>query len=977
MTAQNSTRVRMFRRSLLAVACAAAATPTFAQTVAAPTAAASAPASEMQRVEVTGSRLKQIDTETSSPVQVITREDIVHTGATTVREMLDSLSATSTSGTLSDIGGSNSFAPGASGASLRNLGKQSTLVLLNGRRLPAYPLADFNEVFTNVDSLPLAVIDRIEVLKDGASAIYGSDAVAGVINIITRSTFQGAQVDYSAERSIKNKLFGDRSGGLTVGFGNYAADGFNIMGNIEMYNRDEVLWNKVLKDVNPAYGAHSGSFGTKSSYSYPGNIISDTDVPSYAVAGCTDIEGGLCRYDRYSRFEAVPATKRINSFFSAKKRISDTLEWFSELTYSDIRASYQDAYQIYGGESAGDLVWCNPTTGAPETFYYRDIPATNPLNTTGAPADFRYRFVDGPSYQTTDSSQYRVLTGLKGTTGAFDWESAVGVMGGTTVNTQRGSFSNSGFIKEIGDYGQPDSNGFLPDVPANFFNIPGGYQPGGTNTAAVLNTLFPTYGYQAHDQTYFIDGTARTDLFQLPAGAVQLATGFDLRHEQMVITPSANLADGDIVGYGTSESNASRNFGAIYAEAGIPILKTLDGTLAGRLDKFPGFGAHFSPKVGLKFKPIDQALFRGTFETGFRAPNLTESAASTKFAFAPLSNGDPDRCSQANNYANDLYNQGAALPASDPNQALLEARAQTIYDNECARSVASKTTNNPALKPETTKSFTFGTVLQATSLWSTSIDYWKIHRKDEIGTRSGDDLLAAESTLPPGIVNRAPSFANDPSFSHDPNGLTDAQVRAKYGVGDNQTYLESIDTPFQNLFQTKTDGVDIGVKGSVPTSIGSFGLEIDTTYTHSYRVFSPTLNSFGDNLAGRYGFPKIVANTTVSYKVGDFDQSLRYVFNSSTALQGDYYDTEWNTAGCAANGLSASECRIHTYHRVDYSVSWTGIKNLTLGVFIGNLLGHRPPVDYKAFGVPAGVIPVSNEDAEGRMGKVSLSYKWL
>ncbi len=973
MNAHITTHGRTFRHSLIAIAAAAVAAPVFAQT-AAPAAAASAP--EMQRVEVTGSRLKQIDTEGASPVQVITRAEITHTGATTVREMLDSISATSTSGTLSDIGGSNSFASGASGASLRNLGKQSTLVLLNGRRLPAFPLADYSEVFTNVDSLPLAAIDRVEVLKSGGSAIYGTDAVAGVINIITRSTYQGAQVDYTAEKSLKNGQFGDRSGGITAGVGDYDREGYNILGNLELYSRDELLWNRVLKDVNPAYAAHSASFGTGSTYSWPGNVVAENGAPSYALPGCVGvITGGLCRYDRYSRFEAIPSTKRINGFLSAKKRLADNLEWFSEATISDIRVGYQSAYQIYGGDSAGSIGWGDPTTGTPKTFYYRDIPATNPLNNTGAPADFRYRFVDGPSYQDTNSSQYRLLTGLKGSKGDIDWESAVGIMGGTTHNTERGSFSDSGFKKEIGDYGTPDpETGLLPDVPDNFFNIPGGYVPGGKNSDAVLNTLFPTYGYQAHNQTYFWDGTLRTDLFQLPAGTVQLATGFDLRHEQMTITPSANLASGDIVGYGTSESNASRNFGAIYAEAGIPIAKNLDGTLAGRLDKFPGFGAHFSPKVGLKFKPVDAALFRGTFETGFRAPNLTESAQSTKFAFAPGVD-DPKRCDQALAYANDLYNAGAALPDSDPNQALYEARAQQIYDNECGRSVSEKTLNNPALKPETTKSFTFGTVLQATALWSVSFDYWNIHRKDEIGTKSVQDILAAESQQAQGVVVRQANFTNDPTFNNDPRGLTQAQLLAQYGV--DTPYLMAINGSFQNLFQTKTDGVDIGVKGSVPTSFGTFGLDIDSAYTHSYRVFSPTLNGFGDNLAGRYSYPKFVANTTLSYKVGNFDQSLRYVFNSPTALKEDFDDTTWDSAGCASKHLSASECRIHTYHRIDYSISWTGIKNLTLGAFVGNLMQRRPPVDYRAFGAPSGVIPVSLEDAEGRSGKLIISYKWL
>ncbi len=513
-------------------------------------------------------------------------------------------------------------------------------------------------------------------------------------------------------------------------------------------------------------------------------------------------------------------------------------------------------------------------------------------------------------------------------------------------------------------------------MPANFFNVAGGYKPGQVNTDAVLATLFPTYGYQAKNQTYFWDGTVRTDLFQLPAGAVQLATGFDLRHEQMTITPSANLASGDIVGYGTSQSDASRNFGALYAEAGIPILKTLDGDIAARVDKYPGFAAHISPKVGLKFKPIEQALFRGTFETGFRAPNLTESAKSTKFAFAPGID-DPLRCNQALAYANDLFDAGAALPDSDPNQGLYESRAQTVFDNECGRSVAEKTLNNPALKPETTKSFTLGTVLQATALWSVSFDYWNIHRKNEIGTKSVQDILTAESSQAPGVVTRQTSFVNDPTFSHDPTGLTDQQIRDKYGVVAGDYYLTAIDGSFQNLFQTKTDGVDIGLKGSVPTAFGDFGFEIDSTYTHSYRAFSPTLNGFGDNLAGRYSYPKFVANTTVSYKVGNFDQSLRYVFNSSTALKEDFDDTTWDSDGCAAKNLSPSECRIHTYHRVDYNITYTGVKNLSLSLFIGNLFQHRPPVDFRSFGAPSGVIPISNEDASGRTGKIVLSYKFL
>ncbi|MBW8757880.1 MAG: TonB-dependent receptor [Burkholderiales bacterium] len=951
MYEHNSVRARLFRRSLLAAACIAAAAPVLAQS-----AADAGTPETLQRVEVTGSRIKQIDAEGVSPVQTLRREDITRTGATNVRELLDSLSATSTSGTLSDIGGSNSFASGASGASLRNLGKQSTLVLLNGRRISAFPLADYNEVFSNVDSLPLEAIDRIEILKSGGSAVYGSDAVAGVINIITRPGFKGVQLNYSGEKSLRNGRFGERSGSITGGMGDYEKDGYNILGNVEVFHRDNVMWSDVLKDVNPQYASHSpGIFGAKSTYAYPGNIVGQGPV-----LGCEPVVSHLCRYDKYQRFQAVPGAKRMNTLVSSRVRLDADTEWFSELTTSDINVNYQSPYQAYGPQ-LGSTVWGDPSTGAGKTFYYRGLPAENPLNQTGEEADFRYRFVDGPSYNQTNTTQYRLLTGVKGVYKAFDWESAVGVMGGHTSSLGRGAFSDSGFIKEIGDY---NADTLAPD----FFNKAGGYQIGQVNSAEVLNTLFPVYGYSATNHQDFWDAKINGDLTQLPAGPLQLATGFELRHETLKINPTSNLANGDIVGYGTSAAEGTRNFGAVFAELGIPIAKHLDGDLAGRLDKFPGFGAHFSPKVGLKFKPVDQALFRGTYETGFRAPNLTESARSTKFAFDP-NISDPKRCDAASALHDALIAKAAQLGPSDPQSAILEARALQVSDNECGASIPIVTANNPSLKPETSKSLSLGTVLQPFQHWSMSLDYWAIHRRDEIGTRDLQDLLVNEDSLAPGVINRG-SVASDPTFLP-----SDA---ANYGITlPTVGRIQQVTVPFQNLFQTKTSGIDFGLKGSVPTAIGEFGLEIDATVTLSYKQYSNTLGRFGDNLAGRYSYPKFVSNTTLSYKAGNFDQSLRYAFRSRTALQEDYNDTVWSTQGCADNaGLTADECHVKTYHRVDYSISYGGFKNMTLGLFIGNLFQKRPPADYRAANAPSTVIPFDTEDAAGRTGKVIFQYKW-
>ncbi|HSI59803.1 MAG TPA: TonB-dependent receptor [Ideonella sp.] len=903
-----------------------------------------------QQVEITGSRIKRIDAEGASPVQVLRREDIARTGATTVREVLDSLSGATAS--LSDIGGSNSFSPGASSASLRNLGKQSTLVLLNSRRISPYPLADYSEVFSNIDSLPLGAIDRIEILKNGGSAIYGSDAVAGVINIITRSDYQGVQLDLSAQQSLKNSFFKSHSAAITAGLGDWDADGYNLLANLELYRRDGFFWSDVLGEVNPRYASKSPSFGTPSTYAYPGNVIGVGPVE-----GCATVVGGLCRYDRYERFEVIPPTARANLLVSGRKRLDADTTVFAELLYSKVRASYAAAFGTYG-VAQGPTVWGDPATGSSKVFYPRGLPVGHPLNPTDEEVEFRYRFVDGPAEEHTDTQQYRALAGLQGRWSSFDWETAIGVMGGKTDDRQRGGLSDSGFKQVVGDYN-------LDPLPADFFNKPGGYRIGQPNSPEVLRTLFPTYGYQGSTTQTFLDGKISGDLAKWSAGTVGLAMGFDLRHEKMRISPTANLASGDIVGFGTSASNASRTFGAIFAELSLPVMKTLELQLAGRIDRFPGFAAHFSPKLGLRFQPVPEFLARATFEGGFRAPNLTESATSTKFAFEPGVD-DPKRCPQAVALAQDLQAQAAALPDTDPNQSLLFARADSVVQNECGASAAIISRNNPALKPETSRSYSLGFVVQPLRDWSTGVDYWHIERRNEIGQKTTQDLLTTEDSQPAGVLNRG-SLADDPTFS--------AAEQAQYGVSAGA--LQSVNVLFENLFKTRTSGIDLSVKGGVASPIGRLGLDLDATYLLEYKAWSTSRNGYGDNLAGRYGYSRWVVVSSFSLKTGDFDQTLRYRWQSATRLQADFDDTTWTTAGCADVGLSARECQVGAYNRWDYSVAYTGIKNLRLGVYVRNLFNQRPPPDYRAFGVPSGIIPPDPYDVQGRQLKLSAEYKFL
>jgi len=923
-----------------------------------PASAQTAPAPDkLTRVEVIGSHVKRLNIADEGPaaVQIISREEIASSGMATVRELLE-LSAAVT-GELSDIGGGGSFANGATGASLHNLGKQSTLVLLNSRRLSIYPLADYNQTFANIDALPLEAVERVEILKSGGSSLYGSDAVAGVINIVTRNNYQGLSAKLTHESSLLSQRFGNRAGSIAGGIGDYAKDGFNVLANVDVYHRDgNFSWRDVLDDANPAMKAYSGSFGSLSSYSYPGNVIG-----AGPIAGCNTFNASksLCMYDRYERFAVQPSADRVSALVSGKLNISEHLQGFAEGIYSNTKTAYWGPHGAYGW-ALGASVWADPSTKQVRTFYPRGLPAEHPLNPLGEEAELRYRFVDDGNGNHLSTDQYRVLAGLKGDWQGWDWEAAAGVMGGKTRQRTRGSFSDSGFKALIGDYNK-DS------LDADFFNKPGGYRIGQVNSEAVLARLFPEYGYHASTRQTFVDGKLSGELGRLPAGPIGVAAGFELRHESMAILPTENLAKGDIVGWGSVRTDAARSFGAVYTEANLPLAKSLELQAAGRVDKFHGFGAHFSPKLALRFQPMPELLLRASLENGFRAPNLAESSPSTKSVFA---NGlsDPKRCDAANRLTNDLRAQAAALPDSDPNKTLLQARADGIVGSECNFGAASLVQYNPNLKPETSRIITLGLVLQPIKQISTSVDYYKVERKNEIQTVNAQDLLSAEAQQPAGTLVRAPDFSNDPTF------INAAEV-AKYQPGAPKVLY--LNDHFRNLGKTRVSGIDWAIKSQFNTPLGAAGAELDSSYLIEYRSFSTAENRWGDNLAGRYGFPHWWARLSGHQQWGDWKHGLSMIWQQPTPLTGDYYDQSWNTQDCVDNkGLTAEQCRVASYIRWDYNLRFTPIKSLTLTANVRNLFNRRPPLDYRAFG-QGGIIPANREDVMGRMLRISAEYKFF
>ncbi|MET0349641.1 MAG: TonB-dependent receptor [Rhizobacter sp.] len=912
----------------------------------------------LEKVQITGSNISRVENETATPTLVLTRKDIERTGLATVKEVLDSLVGTSqlsngSNRTLSDITSGASYAAGSSAVSLRHLGPQATLVLLNSRRLAPYAMHDDPTMVTDVNALPLSAVERIEVLRNGGSAVYGSDAIAGVINIITKQDFTGITMRASQEQSTEARDFRASTVGLTAGFGNLAEDRFNVMMNVEFYKRSAVMWSDVMGKLDPGITNYFPSFGSPSTYSYPGNIIE----AGGALAGCApaQVVDGLCMYDRYSRLEAQPSSERASLLLNGRLKIQPDLEGFAEVMLSSNKTVYTLADPAYG--LGGFASWFDPSTGLTRQFYERGLPSEHPLNPTGLDeVDFRYRFSDANSQQKVDSQAYRVLGGLRGLSGRYNWEGAAGVMGSTVVNDTRGAYSDSAFKALIGDYN-------LAHDPL-FFNR--GYRIGQPNSAEVLNALFPVFSHTGRMKQAFVDGKVTGPVSSFQGRPVDMAVGFDLRHESLDITPSANLASGDIVGYGVAETHGQRTFGSVFAEVNLPLADSLEVQAAARLDKYPNFDVNLSPKVGLRYVPTKSLLLRATVEAGFRAPNLVESSTTTLYSY---DNGivDPKRCPQASALANDLRAQAAALPEGDPARVPLIARADIVETQECVAGVAAVRGSNTELKPETSLGTTLGLVFEPIDNLQIELDAWRIQRRDEIGYMTPQSLINSEDGEGAGRVQRV-GLVNDRSFT--------AAEQLMYGVTAGA--LSGTFGQYQNSAKTLAQGVDIGARSRALTSLGVVSVSMQATFLDTFRQYSTANGDYGDNLAGRYGYPRWRAYLTTALESGPFSNALRLNFTSSTKLQGDYYDTLYTEEACASYGWTARDCSVRYQTTLDWAFAWTGIKGLVVGLNVRNLLNTRPSLDLRALDESGGgIIPQSLADAYRRTVRLSLEYKFL
>jgi iron complex outermembrane recepter protein len=878
-----------------------------------------APAPKVEKIEVTGSNIKRVDAETTSPIQVITADEIRQSGRQTVTELLRELPINAAGG-LTELSGSGSFSAGAASASLRGLGSSATLVLLNGRRIAPYGLADPNfgqAGAVNLNAIPVNVIERIEILKDGASAIYGSEAIAGVINIILRKDYKGAQLA-AQTTSNKDGYYTNSTVTASIGFGDLAKDRYNAFINFEGYKQDNVLFNDVQDFLNRQQFRDVYSTGLRSSAFSPFlSILTDatgafnvTTGPNCPAANRVTanqagapwnlgVPGTLCLYDNVSRQEIVPKSDRYSVFARGSFDVSGTTQLFAEGSYVK-GSTYFLGFPQAVGQGTGATF--NPTTGrlnpAPTSLVQG-----HPNNPFARNTQVRARMDGvGPQDNEVESETTRAVVGFKTTFGKYDFESGL-LINRTEQNTTNYNalrydrlIQAFGFTQGFNAVGNPI---LVPNLAGGTYdwNNPNG----GTVTANSIR-------YDAKDKAVstfkILDAKLSGELFSMAGGAAGFAAGVEYRKEDRNVTPDAQKVNGNVFGRGVAQAKGDRNVSTVYGELVLPVMKNVEVQAALRYDRYSDFGNSLTPKLAAAWSPLSNLKLRGSYARGFRAPSLTEITRSSTSGFF---NGvdDPRRCNRAIGIT---VGCGLSLPG------LIEAF--------------------PGVQPEKAETYSGGFVWDITPDTSLSADYFSITRRNEITFLSLTEILNNEGSTNPLFANRV---------VRDPANVS-AQVPNDPGA------ILFVKTAFSNLGRTTVRGVDLDFRRRI--SLGEYGrLTLNGLLT--YYVDQRGSGREGvpqDSYSGFRNAPEWRGQFRANWAVGNWST------NGAINIVGPFKpfsNPQTNTGGALAaiqdcgnpTGTYLGVCTVPTYVTADVGTEYSGIKNLRINFTIRNLTNARPSID--------------------------------
>ncbi len=917
---------------------------------------------EPQRVEITGSSIKRIDTETALPVTVITRKDIEQTGATTAAELLERLSANNGQGYNQTLALGDSARPGFAGASLRGLGSNTTLVLLNGRRLAVYA---FDGGAVDLNSIALGAIERVEILRDGASAVYGTDAIAGVINFITRKDFRGGELTVNL-KSPQHTGGKTESGTVTAGFGDLGKDRFNVLANLS-YDKLHELKAADRPYASTAFlpNAPGGRFDRTSGNTFPASIIVpgvgtvNPGVPNcLAPYSFQTSATSACRFDYAAVIDILPPQEKKSGLVRGTFALSADHELFLEYNRSDVTTSfpispspisnattfngdsvlypaggrwYPKAVNPATGKLENGLLWFNAADGNKLT---RFVPLSGDLS-------IAWRSLEaGPRTNRVDASQDRLLFGAQGSFGSWDYNT--GVMQTTskaTENYVNGWLSETKLLNSTCKAGSGPCGPLNPTYTAGKLdpNInPWGFQDAAGQAALdAAKILAPTRISKSTLQSW--DGRVSGELFKLPAGPVGVAFGAESRKESYDDQPQAVLSSGDVIGGGGDQQavNGSRRVSAVFSEFSIPLFKGFEALAQFRYDKYSDFGNTTNPKFGFRWQASPSFLVRSSYGTGFRAPTLPN-------LLQPIS-----QTNTGGSY-NDPYYEAKVGDCFDSKGAPT-ANFNPAY---CQAQLTVKQGGNPNLGPEKSKQWNIGLVFQPVPDWSATVDLWSIRMRDQIGIANSDALLS--DFLSQYLAN--PNLAYDATTAKLTAAGKAALNAGATGLGITRSattgYLGSVSAQYQNIASQDTQGIDVSLKGILAkTAYGQFNFAFESAYLISSK-------QDGVDVVGIYqNFGPVVRmknSTSFGWTQGPWEANLNY---------------RWQSGYQDAGGLR----RVGTYELFDLGARYTGVKNLVLSASIQNLFDRDPPYSRQGAYFQVGYDP-TYADPHGRTFTLAAKY---
>ena len=560
----------------------------------------------LERVEVVGSHLKRIDAEGPAPVSVYRREDITLSGATRLGDFLLALPIAGAGG-FDDRGTAFNSFTGAAALSLRGLGPGATLVLLNGRRVAPYGLAlDNDDTFVDLNSLPLAAVDRIEILRDGASAIYGADAIGGVVNIVLRRDFAGAETMLRAGQSSHGDA-GRRYASATFGGGDLDVDRYNAFVTIDALRQDALFMSAREFSRSADQRARGGS-DSRSPFSFPPTVrlpgaqpMAGPGCPPERVQG--DAQGSFCVFDPNPYAVLLPQVERLGVLVFGSFAPAPALRLYGELALNRSRTDSQIA-------------------PAPVRSVVPAAALTNPF---GENAAVRWRPVDaGPRRSEVVIDFQRAVVGAQSDWRDWDWDAAGG------ISKIRTDFALSNQLRSSALLAALDAGTLNPFISSN--------DPAAL-TAVRTNALERYEG-----RTAFVQAKASSELARLANGPLALAIGIERRRESFATELDPLRLAGDLAGSGggTFDASAARSVSASFVEVNWPAALGVEVQLAARRDDYSDFGSSISPKIAARWQPVKSVLLRASAGRGFLPPSLQQlNRPQTEFndSFA-----DPIRC---------------------------------------------------------------------------------------------------------------------------------------------------------------------------------------------------------------------------------------------------------------------------------------------------------------------------------------------